>query len=93
MAGLMQVQVHPPPPTLGAAVWQAIPESADSVPSMCANRAGDRTSPAARQKSADLTIVWLMLAVQFEGQGCPHPAGKGKGNPKAASVYRKEPQQ
>jgi hypothetical protein len=26
--------------------------------------------------------VWLMLAVQFDGRGCPPPAEKGKGNRK-----------
>ena len=35
---------------------------------MCANRVTTCTSPAASQKFADLAIVWLMLAVQFEEQ-------------------------
>jgi hypothetical protein len=46
---------------------------------MCANRAANRTSPAARQRSADLAVVWLMLAVQLEGQGRPRPTDKGIG--------------
>ena len=56
----------------------------------CVNRAATCTSPAASQKFADLAIMWLMLVVQFEGQGCPHPPEKGKGNPRAAPVHRKE---
>jgi hypothetical protein len=54
---------------------------------MCANRAANRTSPAARQKSADLAIVWLMLAVQFEGKAV-RIAETGKANPKAAFSER-----
>jgi hypothetical protein len=57
---------------------------------MCANRAANRTSPAARQKSADLAKVWLMLAAQFEAQGGPRSAERV---PKAAPVHRKEPEQ
>jgi hypothetical protein len=57
---------------------------------MCASRAANRTSSAARQRSADLAIVWLMLAAQLEGQGGPRPADKGKDN-RAAPVHRKEP--
>jgi hypothetical protein len=45
---------------------------------ICASRAANRTSPAARQRSADLAVVWLMLAVQLEGQRCPRPAEKVK---------------
>jgi len=35
---------------------------------ICANRAAACPSPAAGQKFADLAIIWLMLAVQFEEQ-------------------------
>jgi len=57
---------------------------------MCANRAANRASPAARQKSADLAFVWLMLAVEFEAQGGPRSAEKVA---KAAPVHRKDPEQ
>jgi hypothetical protein len=57
---------------------------------MCANRAANRASPAARQKSADLAFVWLTLAVEFEAQGGPRSAEKV---PKAAPVHRKDPEQ
>ena len=56
---------------------------------MCANRAAKRTSPAARQRSADLALVWLMLAVQLEGQRRSRPAEKVKSN-RGAPVRRKE---
>lgn len=38
----------------------------------CANSAIACTSPAASQKFADLALVWLMIAVQLEEQGCVH---------------------
>ena len=39
----------------------------------CANRAADCTAPAAKQKFADLAIVWMMLAAQSEDLDCRIP--------------------
>jgi hypothetical protein len=40
---------------------------------VCASRAADSTTPAAKQKFADLAIVWMMLAAQFEEPDCRIP--------------------
>ena len=40
---------------------------------LCANHAADCTAPAAKQKFADLAIVWMMLAAQFEDRDCRIP--------------------
>ena len=40
---------------------------------ICANRAADGTTPAAKQKFSDLAIVWMMLAAQFEELDCRIP--------------------
>ena len=50
---------------------------------LCANRAADYTAPAAKQKFADLAIVWMMLAAQFEDLDCRIPRRSGEKEPGA----------
>jgi hypothetical protein len=40
---------------------------------VCASRAADSTTPAPKQKFADLAIVWMMLAAQSEDLDCRIP--------------------